>query len=172
MLDVIDVASPCHVAWESMQGDDRVRHCSQCRLNVYNLSDMRRGDAEALVREHEGRLCVRFFRRADGTVLTRDCPWGLRAVRQRMARMVAAAAALVGLISITAAFGRSKPADGEDSELVSLVEVAPQPLGPLQSLVHWLAPPEEGYVLAGSLICVPSDVRLDVGTDTKQPPTP
>jgi hypothetical protein len=35
-------------------------------------------EAERLVVEKEGRLCVRFHRRADGTVLTRDCPVGLR----------------------------------------------------------------------------------------------
>jgi hypothetical protein len=34
---------------------------------------MTRAEAEALVAEKEGRLCVRFYRRPDGTMLTRNC---------------------------------------------------------------------------------------------------
>lgn len=93
-LDGIAVASPCTVSWEGMTGDDQVRHCGSCRLNVYNLSEMTRAEAESLVRNREGRLCVRFYRRADGTVITRDCPVGLRAIRRRMALAWSAAAAM------------------------------------------------------------------------------
>jgi len=85
-LEVIDVASPCPANWDAMTGDDRVRHCSQCDLNVYNLSEMTSGEALRLVNQTEGRLCVRFLRRADGTMITRDCPVGLRAIRRRIAR--------------------------------------------------------------------------------------
>ena len=93
-LDGIAVASPCSVSWEGMTGDDQVRHCGSCRLNVYNLSEMTRAEAESLVRNREGRLCVRFYRRADGTVITKDCPVGLRAIRRRMALAWSAAAAM------------------------------------------------------------------------------
>jgi len=78
-----------------MKGDQRVRFCGECRLNVYNLSEMRREEAEAFVSQREGRTCVRFFRREDGTVLTKDCPVGLRALRQRFVR---ATAALCGIL--------------------------------------------------------------------------
>lgn len=81
-----------------MKGDERVRACAQCRLNVYNLSEMTKADAENLIREKEGRLCVRFFRRFDGTILTKDCPIGLRAARLRVARLAASAVALVAVI--------------------------------------------------------------------------
>jgi hypothetical protein len=60
---------------------------------------MTKKDAEALVRDRAGsgeRLCVRFRRRADGTVLTQDCPVGLRQeVRRAAARVVAACGALL-----------------------------------------------------------------------------
>lgn len=59
-----------------MEGDDRVRFCPECELNVYNLSAMTEEQALALVQEREGRLCVRFYQREDGTVLTSDCPVG------------------------------------------------------------------------------------------------
>jgi hypothetical protein len=105
-LDGIAVASPCTVDWEGMTGDARVRHCGSCRLNVYNLSEMTRAEAESLVRNREGRLCVRFYRRADGTVITRDCPVGLRAIRRRMALAWSAAAAMF-VAMFTAGCGRA-----------------------------------------------------------------
>lgn len=94
-LDVIQIASPCHVDWDEMTGDERVRHCRQCKLNVYDLSAMQHDEAEAFVRSREGRTCIRYYRRPDGTVLTRDCPVGLKAVKQRFVR---AAAALGGMV--------------------------------------------------------------------------
>jgi hypothetical protein len=81
-LDRISVASPCTASWDEMRGDDRVRFCGHCQLNVYNLSAMTRQAAEQLVAQREGRLCVRFYRRTDDTVLTPDCPRGLEALRR------------------------------------------------------------------------------------------
>lgn len=96
-LDGIDIATPCSADWNDMQGDDRRRFCSLCNLHVFDLSAMPRADAEALVRERLAqpgqRLCVRFRRRADGTVLTQDCPVGLRGRLRRAAAGVAAACA-------------------------------------------------------------------------------
>lgn len=90
-LDRVRVAAPCRADWDSMLGDERVRFCQQCERNVYNLSDMSKREAEALVSRAEGRLCVRFYRRADGSVLTDNCPVGLRALKRRVSRVVNAA---------------------------------------------------------------------------------
>ena len=97
-LDRLRVASPCSVGWERMVGDDRVRFCNQCNLNVYNISEMTRKQAEALIATTEGRLCARLYRRTDGTILTRDCPVGLRALRRRVSRIAGATfTAMMGL---------------------------------------------------------------------------
>ena len=74
MLDRIKVASPCSADWNLMKGDDRVRFCSHCEKNVYNLSAMSRAQAEVLLRDKAGELCTRFYRRQDGTILTEDFP--------------------------------------------------------------------------------------------------
>jgi hypothetical protein len=109
VLDQVRIASPCAVSWDSMQGDDQVRHCSHCDLNVYNLSAMTRADAERLVTTHEGRLCGAFYRRPDGTILTADCPVGLRAVRARALKAAGRIAAAVALlISGSIAMGARK----------------------------------------------------------------
>ncbi|MGZ3438637.1 MAG: hypothetical protein ACXVDD_03950, partial [Polyangia bacterium] len=70
MLESLRIATPCSADWDEMAGDERVRFCGKCEKNVYNLSAMTREAGEALVREKEGRMCVRMYQRADGTVLT------------------------------------------------------------------------------------------------------
>jgi hypothetical protein len=104
MLDRISIASPCSANWDSMPGTDQVRHCGECNKNVYNLSAMTRREAEALLQETEGRLCARLYRRADGTILTENCPAGLRAIGRRVSRFAGAAmSAVAALSSATAA---------------------------------------------------------------------
>lgn len=41
-LDHLRIAAPCPADWDQMFSfeDERVRFCSQCNLNVYNLSGM------------------------------------------------------------------------------------------------------------------------------------
>lgn len=105
-LESIRVAAPCHADWDKMTGDSRARFCGSCEKHVYNLSGMTRAEAEALVRAHEGELCVRFARRADGTVVTGNCPVGLQALRHPSMRPVRwTASVLLMLLMPFAAFG-------------------------------------------------------------------
>ena len=89
-LDHVTVAAPCSADWDEMIGDERARFCGLCKLSVYNLSGMTRREAEALIAGAEGRLCVRYYRRADGTILTDNCPVGLRAIKRRLSRIASA----------------------------------------------------------------------------------
>ena len=95
-LDTIAVDEPCTVDWDTMLGSGAVRYCRLCKKNVYDLSDLTRAEGEALVFESEGTPCVRFHRRADGTVMTADCA-PTRADRARRAgrRAMAMAAAVL-----------------------------------------------------------------------------
>lgn len=92
-LDDVKIASPCSASWEEMDGTERVRYCEDCELHVYNLSAMSREEAEILINQNEGRICKRLYRRKDGTILTQDCPVGLRAVRRRIGIVVGLTAA-------------------------------------------------------------------------------
>ena len=99
-LDRVRIAAPCKADWEQMVGTDRVRFCGQCNLNVYNLSSMTKHDAESFITRNEGRLCVRFYRRANGSILTENCPVGIRAIRQRLSRLArASASAFLGFFA-------------------------------------------------------------------------
>jgi Carboxypeptidase regulatory-like domain len=103
----IRIASPCPADWEKMVGDERIRHCVDCNLNVYNLSAITERQVQTLIAESSGqRLCTRFYRRADGTILTQDCPWSFRAMRRQASRL--GAAILTALMSVTMAMGMGK----------------------------------------------------------------
>jgi hypothetical protein len=85
VLENVAIAAPCKASWDAMVGDDRVRFCGQCEKNVYNLSALPRDEAEALLAAREGKMCVRLYRRGDGTVMTSDCPVGVKRRRRRRA---------------------------------------------------------------------------------------
>lgn len=140
-LDNISVAAPCSADWDSMIGTDRSRFCGQCSKNVYNLSGMTRGEAEELVTRSEGNLCVRFYRRADGSVLTQNCPVGLAAVRARVKRRVTAVLATVlsffSGVGIFAAF--------DSIENGAATKVGRRTIGTM------IAPPERGELIMGGI---------------------
>ncbi|MCI0643024.1 MAG: hypothetical protein L0Y72_27995 [Gemmataceae bacterium] len=124
-LEEIRVASPCNASWNEMTGNDRERFCAQCRLTVYNLSDMSREEAEAFLSDRDGKTCIRMFRRSDGTVLTRDCPVGLRALRRHLLWAFAAVAAIflavIGMgVTLVLAGGARNHQPGE--ERIGLVQ--------------------------------------------------
>ncbi|HJU53295.1 MAG TPA: carboxypeptidase-like regulatory domain-containing protein [Pyrinomonadaceae bacterium] len=125
-LDRMRIASPCNVGWENMSGDDRTRFCDQCSLHVYNISALTRDEVALLIKNTEGRICARLHRRVDGTVLTRDCPVGLRALRRRVAKM--AGAALTAVISLCAvAVGQSKSQEDKTCTAKIAVKVKREP---------------------------------------------
>lgn len=97
LLPRLRIASPCGEDWNAMVGDARVRRCSRCEKDVFDLSAMTADEAEALLTAHlaspEAMPCVRLYRRRDGTILTSDCVDGTGARRVVQA---AAAAVLAG----------------------------------------------------------------------------
>ena len=65
-LKNLTVPSPCTADWDSMIGNDQVRFCEHCSLDVHNLSLMTRSQAERLIARVNGRLCVRYHRSSTG----------------------------------------------------------------------------------------------------------
>ena len=164
-LEQIRIANPCLARWEEMEGDDRVRFCGACKKNVYNLSALPRSEAEALVASHEGKMCAALFRRKDGTVLTADCPVGLRRARARFLRRVSmAAAALLGLFG-----GQYFTAWYRDATLIGEVE-DPQ-ASEVQSEQELHSTPEEEENIK-RLMSLGYIVPAEAFTDQTPPPQP
>jgi hypothetical protein len=99
VLNNLRIASPCPATWGAMRGDDRVRFCDSCSKHVYNVSDLTADEAVALIQKSDGHSCVRLYRRKDGTVLTADCPVGIRsAVRRRVIRLASAGVVVFAML--------------------------------------------------------------------------
>jgi len=119
MLSRVQIAAPCHARWEDMTGDERSRHCAECNLKVHNVAGLSESEAEALLRaafDDDGtqreRLCMRIYRRADGTILTAQCPVGLGVLRARARRTAVRVAAAVGLTGVVSALAAAELRSG------------------------------------------------------------
>jgi hypothetical protein len=114
-VNKLRVAKPCHVGWENMSGNEKVRFCNACELNVYNITEMTSVEINSLIQRSGGKLCGRFYKRADGTILTKDCPVGFRKYQKRVARFAGATlATILGLFSI--GFGQTNSKQKKEKE--------------------------------------------------------
>lgn len=148
VLDRVRVARPCPMRWEDLEGDGCVRHCRACDLDVYNFSDMTRDEIARVLATAEGRLCAGFYRRADGTLIARDCPVGVRAWRRRMRRMTARMAAAIALLACSLA-GASRGERGKMRQV--------EPFSSVGNLVGAPAvtPPGGGFVMGDIMVAPP-----------------
>lgn len=116
LLADIYIASPCNAVWDAMQGTDRVRNCGDCHRKVFNLSDMSRAEAQQFLKDNGTSQCLIFYRRTDGTIMTDDCPIGLRKIRDAARRIRQIAAIVLGaLISSVAAIAQTPESPGNIS---------------------------------------------------------
>ncbi|MGE5183920.1 MAG: hypothetical protein ACM31C_17740 [Acidobacteriota bacterium] len=152
VLDHIRVASPCSESWADMSGDDRVRACARCQQQVFNLSAMTRDEAEALIQARVGRLCVRYYQRADGSILLADCTVGRRAQRRRRIAAAGVAAALAGGLAAYAAMrGDPKPEVVGTTAVSDDMHVVQGGMAvPVQ-----VAPPPDVHEVKGKMVMVP-----------------
>lgn len=141
LLNRVMIQSPCTANWDAMSGDARSRHCGLCNLSVYNLSAMSTTEAETLLQSHgSGRLCVRYYQRPDGTVMTQDCST-IRARQHQRARLlhkgVAASVLFLTLAgSLTVLTAAAESTMGDRALLPTAQEAVAEP--PVMGL---LAPP-------------------------------
>ena len=130
ILNGLRIASPCEVPWSAMHGDDRVRHCAQCDRKVYDVARLSAEEAVALLQADDRPPCFQLWRRADGTVITADCPLGVRRLKHRRRATLA-----VALTSLLAACGRpstegSAPPPIQPTVLGGLVQMDLHDLSP------------------------------------------
>jgi hypothetical protein len=142
-LDNLRLAQPCPASWDDMPGDDRVRFCRDCQLHVYNLSALSRREAEGFLQARDGRTCLFFYRRADGTILTQDCPVGLRATRRGL-RLLLGAAALALLVAGAQLAGYFGSAGRRERSMAWLRDTKPvraaRQVEPFKTVLEWFDP--------------------------------
>lgn len=110
LLDTIQVPQPCKADWDSMIGNDQARFCEHCSLTVHDLSQLTRKRARRLVSKSNGRLCVRYQRRPDGSLITRVAPQKLVRIGRRASKIAAGAfSASLSLSSALASPSMDRP---------------------------------------------------------------
>jgi hypothetical protein len=146
LIDLVTIDVPCTVSWDGMAGDDRVRFCSQCQLQVFDISKMSRDEAEELIVSRAGqRLCGRIHRRPDGTAMTRDCFSVRRAAGRSVARLVTLAAGC-----FLAVIGGVAMAIGSSGRNAAVPQTRLRHIEPFRTVLNWLDPPE--MVVMGDVI--------------------
>lgn len=97
-LNQLQIISPCDVAWESMAGSARERHCDSCVKQVHNLIEHTAAEAIGLITTRGTHVCVRMYRDAAGNVLTKDSPASVATARRGLwQRLMLFAASWLGL---------------------------------------------------------------------------
>lgn len=95
----LTIPSPCAADWNSMKGNDQVRFCEHCCLEVHNVSLMTRTQAERLIARSKGQLCVRYHHNEAGQPLTLPVGQKLHRMGRRVSRF--AAGAFTATLSVT-----------------------------------------------------------------------
>ena len=97
-LNSVSIASPCEANWNEMEGNEQIRFCQSCKKNVYNISSMSTDDAvNFLLEKNKERPCLKLYQRADGTLITDNCPVGLRKARTHLCKATATILFAIGL---------------------------------------------------------------------------
>src|SRR6267142_5191546 len=104
-LNSLTIPSPCTADWNSMIGNDQVRFCEHCSLDVHNISLLTRSQAERLIARSKGRLCVQYHHDAAGRPVTLPVAQKLHRIGRRVSRI--AAGAFTATLSVTSAVAQS-----------------------------------------------------------------
>jgi hypothetical protein len=138
-----------------MRGDDKVRHCAQCDLNVHNLSAMDEGEVrELLARAGEERVCAGMWKRADGTIITKNCPVGVAKARARLVKAAGRVAAALGLVIGAGAAAARTDRDGRWADWGWAIRL--KELSGVQWVRDWVRPRPPAQIYLGGLIVGPS----------------
>lgn len=154
MFDKISIAKPCRADWNAMTGNEQTRFCQSCQKNVYNIAMMSRAEAITLIAEKEGQMCVRLSRRADGTLITNDCPVG-QETQTRRRRRGWTIAAIVAVLIPSPVSAWMKRASATTLRTVPALSALEQTTAG-QKVFGYLDPePEQISVMAGAMMYTP-----------------
>jgi hypothetical protein len=109
---LLQILSPCPMAWEQLAGDGQTRFCDQCNLHVTDLSDM-------------SDECARDFVRAKKAKGERVCG----RIKVRLPLLAAAAAAL-SLAGCTAQVGTETEPEPQPEPVQAAAPAAPAAANP------------------------------------------
>jgi hypothetical protein len=136
------LAFMCPVPWTKMAGDEKERFCSRCSKTVVNLSTMTEPERQTLLAKSRPEdLCVAYYRRLKGGVVSAENPLG--ASEYRGLKQFGVAALSSAALSIVAGCATSSAPD----------KVVPQPAR--ESSIHKSEKDDEVVLLIMGMIACP-----------------
>ena len=87
-----------------MTGDDKIRYCGSCEKDIYNISEMTRGEVRKLLFQSKEKVCIRLEKDADGKVQT---------LKKRLHKITRQAPVAAGVLSASLTFSALTYAQGE-----------------------------------------------------------
>ena len=120
-LALITVKTPCFEDWSKMVGDERKRLCEKCNKPVFNLRELSEDEALQLL-NLPSPVCMRLYRRADGTVITKECVGGRHRRWRNTSFLIAALATVFGSLGLKLSWADSSGGS-------SLTEPGPMTMG-------------------------------------------
>jgi hypothetical protein len=105
-LNNVIIPKPCPADWNSMVGNDQVRFCEHCSLQVHNLSALTRNQAERLVAQSNGRLCVQYHQDPAGRPALLPAAQKLHRIGRRVSQL--AAGAFTASLSVSTALAQER----------------------------------------------------------------
>ncbi|HWT01956.1 MAG TPA: ankyrin repeat domain-containing protein [Pyrinomonadaceae bacterium] len=171
VLDQMSVASPCSADWDEMTGNDQIRFCRHCSQHVHDLSKLTRKEAMRLVAASEGRLCVRYRKRPDGTLDTAErAAEPLTQIKRRLSRIAAGAFTASLSLASNVAAQSARPAAGNQPVAIQPSSTATLgrflfKAGQTASLAGTVFDPQQA-VVTGAVITITNDATRESQTVT------
>src|SRR5438128_4489630 len=162
LLDRIEITSPCTANWDQMTGTNQIRSCSECNKYVFNLAEMTRREAEALVRSSEGRMCARMIRDLEGKTITVDSLPPVRLMSWRPGPI--ASAVVSAMISIAPSAAMSKDLHGSSTPSYSTDGAARKRTLPSETTASLVGTVfnESSTPMFGAVVTITSEASGDV----------
>jgi hypothetical protein len=160
-LRSITVTSPCLADWEQMTGNDQIRFCEHCSLQVHNISEMTYSRAARLVARSQGRLCVRYYRDSQGAAITKRPATRLHQIGRRTSRL--AAGAFSATLSLATAAAQSPLGVQSNSSYNTQARPDKQTFG--SSIIGTITDPN-GAVIAGASVSIGGNDSFSLFTTT------
>jgi hypothetical protein len=152
LLDQVRVASPCPAKWDDMVGDERKRSCLSCDKSVFNITALTRDQAEQFLLENAGaEVCVRYYQRADGTIMTSDCSVGVTKKQRKKLVLAVAGAGAMAFGAMTALMQRERHVMGATA--IPIAHVDPPPTNTVE--VGPPTPSADPGVWMGGAVAIP-----------------
>ena len=164
-LNNATIPSPCSADWDSMIGNDQVRFCEHCNLDVHNLSRMTRNQAQRLVARAKGRLCVRYHRDPGGRPITLPVGRKLHHIGRRVSRI--AAGAFTATLSVTSAVAQQSTSF-QSGNMNTTVATQPNTRWTANSSLAGTVKDQNGAAIPGATVFVSQEefrVALYLSTD-------